>query len=442
MAIRRAGVRGRRYRVIAFDYVGAGHSDLGAYDPQRYSSLAGYAADVIEICEEFDLHDVVFVGHSVSAMIGALVAIAEPDLFAKLVMVGPSPRYIDADDYVGGFDEADIDELLASLDSNYLGWSSAMAPAIMGNADRPELGTELTESFCRTDPEVARQFAARHVHVGQPSRPRPRERADAGAAMPRRHHRSGGRRRSTCSAHSPTASWCVLDATGHCPHLSAPDADDRGDRGLPCGMTRRGRPHGVRAASSTTATLYAEAPCGYLSTSSAGVIVRVNDTFLDWTGYRREDLLGVRRFVDLLTVGGQLYHETHYMPLLQMQSTAREIAFEIVCADGDRMPVLVNAVLKRDCGRTRLGGPGRTVPGHGAAGVRARTAEGQAARRGVRIDRSGDGEDAAGNADSAGAATHRRARHRRHLSPGRNRRRGGRRLLRRVSDCGRTTGWW
>ena len=97
----------------------------------------------------------IFVGHSVSAMIGVLAAIGDPGRFAKLVLVGPSPRYIDDGDYVGGFSEADIAELLESLESNYLGWSSAMAPVIMGNADRPELGGELTESFCRTDPEIA-----------------------------------------------------------------------------------------------------------------------------------------------------------------------------------------------------------------------------------------------------------------------------------------------
>ena len=148
-----------QHRVIVFDYVGAGNSDLAAYDPQRYSSLSGYADDVIEICRELELRDVVFVGHSVSAMIGALVAIEEPHLLHRLVMVGPSPRYIDADDYVGGFTEPDIEELLGSLESNYLGWSSAIAPAIMGNPDRPALGMELVESFCRTDPEVARQFA-------------------------------------------------------------------------------------------------------------------------------------------------------------------------------------------------------------------------------------------------------------------------------------------
>jgi sigma-B regulation protein RsbQ len=147
------------FRTVLFDYVGAGRSDLSAYDPVRYSTLDGYARDVVEICEELDLSDVVFVGHSVSAMIGVLAYLASPTRFKALVMVGPSPCYIDDDGYVGGFSRADIDELLDSLESNYLGWSTAMAPVIMGNADRPELGAELTESFCRTDPDIQKRFA-------------------------------------------------------------------------------------------------------------------------------------------------------------------------------------------------------------------------------------------------------------------------------------------
>jgi sigma-B regulation protein RsbQ len=148
-----------RYRTVLFDYVGAGASDLGAYDAERYGSLDGYARDVLDICEALHLRDVVFVGHSVSAIIGVLAAAAAPNRFGALVLVGPSPKYIDDGDYVGGFTQQDIDGLLASLDSNYLGWSSAMAPVIMGNPDRPELGAELTASFCRTNPEVQKRFA-------------------------------------------------------------------------------------------------------------------------------------------------------------------------------------------------------------------------------------------------------------------------------------------
>jgi sigma-B regulation protein RsbQ len=147
------------YRVVLFDHVGAGGADPAAWDPARYASLDGYATDVLEICDALDLTDVVFVGHSVSAMIGVLAAGREPARFAKLVLVGPSPRYVDDDGYRGGFSREDIEGLLESLESNFLGWSSAMAPVIVGNPDRPELGEELTNSFCRTDPNIARHFA-------------------------------------------------------------------------------------------------------------------------------------------------------------------------------------------------------------------------------------------------------------------------------------------
>src|SRR5215213_2844326 len=147
------------HRVVLLDLVGFGNSDHSAWNPDRYASLEGYAEDVLEICHELELNDVVFVGHSVSAMIGVLAAAAEPERFGRLVLIGPSPRYIDDEGYVGGFTREDIDGLLESLESNYLGWSSAMAPAIMGNADRPELGEELTNSFCRTDPRIAAHFA-------------------------------------------------------------------------------------------------------------------------------------------------------------------------------------------------------------------------------------------------------------------------------------------
>lgn len=145
--------------------MGAGHSDLAAYDAAKYASLSGYADDVVEIGRELDLQNAVFVGHSVSALIGALASIEAPEMFADLIMVCPSPRYIDDGDYVGGFAAAEIEELLASLADNHMGWSAAMAPAIMGNPDRPELGEELANSFCRTDPEIAKQFAR------EPSRP-------------------------------------------------------------------------------------------------------------------------------------------------------------------------------------------------------------------------------------------------------------------------------
>lgn len=210
-----------RYRVILFDHIGAGGSDLSAYVPARYATLDGYAADVLELCEALELRDVVFVGHSVSSMIGVLSAAAAPGVFSSLVLVGPSPCYIDEDGYVGGFSRRDIDELLGSLDSNYLGWSSAIAPVIMGRPDRPELSRELEESFCRTRPDIARRFA--HVTFLSDNR----------ADLPRVSTPTlvlqcvddviapvavGEYVRD----HMPNATMTLLNATGHCPHLSAP----------------------------------------------------------------------------------------------------------------------------------------------------------------------------------------------------------------------------
>lgn len=211
-----------RYQVVLFDHVGAGSTDPTSYDPERHDSLQGYAEDVVEICDALGLRDVVFVGHSVSAMIGVLAHVARPDLFAALVLVGPSPRYINDEGYVGGFDQPDIEELLGSLESNYLGWSSAMAPVIMGNGDRPELGQELTASFCRTDPEIARQFARvtflsdNRKDLGAVSVPTLvlQCRDDVIAPM-----EVGGYVHDAI----PGSVLTVLEATGHCPNLSAPD---------------------------------------------------------------------------------------------------------------------------------------------------------------------------------------------------------------------------
>lgn len=147
------------FRVVLFDHVGAGGSDIGSYDTGKYDSLHGYAEDVLEILDALDATDVIFVGHSVSSMIGVLAANRVPERFARLVLVGPSPRYVNDVDYRGGFEREDIDGLLDTLDVNYLGWSAAFAPVIMGNPDRPELGEALAESFCRIDPTIARQFA-------------------------------------------------------------------------------------------------------------------------------------------------------------------------------------------------------------------------------------------------------------------------------------------
>ena len=210
-----------RFRVVLFDHMGAGGSDLSAYDPSRYGNLQGYADDVMAIARELKVRDGVFVGHSVSAMVGVLAAKQAPEFFSDLVLVGPSPRYIDDGDYVGGFSEAQIHELLEFLDSNHMGWSQAMAPVIMGNPDRPELGEELTNSFCRTDPDIARRFARatflsdnRADLEGVTTRALVLQCSDdviAPQAVGEYVHRK-----------LPNSRLVTLNATGHCPNLSAP----------------------------------------------------------------------------------------------------------------------------------------------------------------------------------------------------------------------------
>jgi sigma-B regulation protein RsbQ len=212
------------HRVVLFDHVGCGGAHPDAYDAERHATLDGYAGDVVDLLEELDLTGVTFVGHSVSAMIGVLAARQAPERFASLVLVSPSPRFIDdpAAGYRGGFSESEVAELLDSLASNYLGWSSAMAPVIMGNADRPTLGEELTESFCRMDPDIARRFAHATFnadnredlpHVGVPALVL--QCTDDAIAPVEVGAYTADR--------LPQGRLVLLEATGHCPNLSAPE---------------------------------------------------------------------------------------------------------------------------------------------------------------------------------------------------------------------------
>lgn len=211
------------HKVVLFDHVGAGGSDISSYDPVRYTSLSAYAEDILRICDDLQLTDVIFVGHSVSSMIGVLAAIEEPDRFAKLILVSPSPRYINDGSYVGGFEEDDITELLDSLESNYLGWSSAMAPVIMGNDDRPELAEELTASFCRSDPDIARLFA-RATFLSDNRDDLPRVKAPTLVLQCSNDAIAPVSVGEYVADRLPDSTFVLLDATGHCPNLSAPDA--------------------------------------------------------------------------------------------------------------------------------------------------------------------------------------------------------------------------
>jgi sigma-B regulation protein RsbQ len=212
-----------RFKVITFDHVGSGSSDLSAYDIERYDSLRGYADDLVQIVQEFASGPVYVVGHSVSAMIGMLAGLSAPGAIAAHIMIGPSPCYINDGNYVGGFSRADIDGLLDMLESNYLGWASNMAPAIMGVPERPELGMELAESFCRTDPDIAKQFA-RVTFLSDNRADLPRlqeptliiqcsEDIIAPIAVGEYMHRV-----------LPMSTLEIVDNVGHCPHLSSPGA--------------------------------------------------------------------------------------------------------------------------------------------------------------------------------------------------------------------------
>jgi sigma-B regulation protein RsbQ len=214
------------FQIVLFDHVGSGAADPAAWDAERYVSLQGYVDDMLEILSELDLRDVTLVGHSVAAMMGVLAVATDPSRIAKLVLLTPSPCYIDDDDYRGGFSRADIDELLESLESNYLGWSRAMAPVIMGAPERPELADELAETFCRTDPECARVFARatflsdNRADLKRVSVPTLVIESEQDAIAPREvgafvHRHIGG------------SELLTLNTTGHCPHLSAPEATAR-----------------------------------------------------------------------------------------------------------------------------------------------------------------------------------------------------------------------
>ena len=211
----------KRYRTVAFDLVGSGASDLSAYDPGKYASLEGYADDILEIVNQFGKGPAVFVGHSVSSMIGLLAELKSPGAFAAQVMVGPSPCYINDGDYQGGFERADIESLLETLESNYLGWSSNMAPAIMGAPEQPELSVELTNSFCRTDPEVAKQFA-RVTFLSDHRADLPRLATPTLILQCTDDIIAPVSVGEYMSKVLPHAELRLVDNVGHCPHLSEP----------------------------------------------------------------------------------------------------------------------------------------------------------------------------------------------------------------------------
>lgn len=210
------------YKIILFDYVGAGKSDISAYNPERYATLEGYAKDVLEICEELQLEDVIFVGHSVSSMIGLLAALEEPKHFSRMIMVGPSPAYINDGDYKGGFERRDIEGLLETMEKNYIGWANFLAPNVMGNKDLPHLTQELTESFCSTDPVIARQFAEA-TFFSDNRKDLIKNRIPTLVLQCSDDIIAPGEVGEYVAKHLPHSTLRILKATGHCPHMSHPE---------------------------------------------------------------------------------------------------------------------------------------------------------------------------------------------------------------------------
>ena len=330
-----------RFRTVTFDLVGAGQSDLSAYDPQKYSSLQGYADDVLELITRFGQGPVIFVGHSVSAMIGLLADLKAPGRIAAQVMIGPSPCYLNDKDYTGGFERADINALLSSMDDNYLVWSSMMAPVIMGAPDRPELGVELVNSFCRTDPDIAKAFA-RVTFLSDNRAQLPLLTTPTLILQSSDDHIAPVSVGHYMRQVMPHGRLKLIENIGHCPHLSAPEAivDAVNDFLVRQGLeTQNASPP---ATASKTQDVLDQAPCGLAQTDAQGLLRRANLTFCQWLDYRADELVGQRKLQDLLTTGCGIFHQTHSLPLLLQQGSVSEVRVQMLRKDGQMLPMLLN----------------------------------------------------------------------------------------------------
>ncbi len=330
-----------RFRTVTFDLVGAGQSDLSAYDPQKYSSLQGYADDVLELITRFGQGPVIFVGHSVSAMIGLLADLKAPGRMAAQVMIGPSPCYLNDKDYTGGFERADINALLSSMDDNYLVWSSMMAPVIMGAPDRPELGVELVNSFCRTDPDIAKAFA-RVTFLSDNRAQLPLLTTPTLILQSSEDHMAPVSVGHYMRQVLPHGRLKLIENIGHCPHLSAPEAivDAINDFIVRQGLeTQNASPE---ATASETQDVLDQAPCGLAQTDAQGLLRRANLTFCQWLGYTPGELVGQRKLQDLLTTGCGIFHQTHSLPLLLQQGSVSEVRVQMLRKDGQMLPMLLN----------------------------------------------------------------------------------------------------
>jgi sigma-B regulation protein RsbQ len=339
---------GTDHRLVSIDLVGAGGSERGAFDPERYGSLWGHADDVVELCEELDLRDVVLVGHSAGAMVGALAASRAPDRFGALVLIAPSPRYIDDDGYVGGSSPEAVEGLLAAM-SDYEAWCEQVPRAFMGNADRPELGQRLVESFRASDPETTRHFARTVL--------RSDHREDLAAVTTRSLVVQASEETLAPLAvgefvhdRLPDSELVVLRAAGHFPHVSAPAETVAAIYGFLAG----GSSDGAAVASSPDPRgdaefedLYEHAPFGYVSTGLDWTVLRVNQTLLSWLGRERAELVG-HPFDEAFAPAAQRFHRDHVAPRVGSEDVLREVAIDLQRADGSSMPVLLSSVVRTD----------------------------------------------------------------------------------------------
>lgn len=349
----------QRFRTVTFDLVGAGQSDLSAYDREKYASLQGHADDVLELVREFGQGPVIFVGHSVSAMIGLLAGLKAPGCIAAHIMVAPSPCHVNDGEYPGGFERRDIEALLDTMDNNYLAWAGTMAPLIMGAPDSPELGAELSSSFCRTDPVIARQFARVTFlsdHRAQLARLKAPTLILQCSDDPVAPVAVGHYMRQAL----PNGTLRLIRNIGHCPHLSAPGTlveaiDAFLDSEMPgvesAALAGAREPASKENQESPTSLAYQEspqdefdrAPCGLVQTDAQGLVRRANLAFCDWLGYTQAELAGQRRLQDLLTTGCRIFHQTHSLPALQAQGSISEVRVQLVRKNGEQLPMLLNA---------------------------------------------------------------------------------------------------
>lgn len=321
------------YRIVLFDYVGSGASDVQAYRSERYSDLDGYAQDVLDVLSALEFSKVIFVGHSVGCIIGLLASIREPERFERIIMIGPSPCYLnDSSGYVGGFERDALEGLLDMMKKNDIGWASFLAPVIMQNDDRPELTRELKESFCSTDPVIARNFAeVTFFSDNRDDLPKATvpslilqssEDAIAPTAVGEYVHRR-----------LPQSTYKLLKATGHCPHMSHPAEVVAAMKNYLLSESKLV----VRKPSNKIHEL----PCGFLSLDLNSKILMLNDKLLQWLDYDLKDLQGIS-IDSILTASSILFYQMYFFPMTRLHGKAEDIHLTLLSRQGSEIAVRVN----------------------------------------------------------------------------------------------------